>query len=107
MADYVQVSTATETRDQAAKLAESAVCSRLAAGAQIVGPVTSVFWHNNEFGTGEEYRLLLTTTGARYPELEAHLLDHHPWQNPEIRAVALVEGAMGYLEWIEKYTAAD
>ncbi|MEW2129825.1 divalent-cation tolerance protein CutA [Streptomyces sp. NPDC005435] len=107
MADYVQVSTATETRDQAAKLAESVVRSRLAAGAQIVGPVTSVFWHNGEFGTGEEYRLLLTTTAARYPELEAHLLEHHPWQNPEVCAVPIVAGAAACLEWIEKYTAAD
>ncbi|MFD8806038.1 divalent-cation tolerance protein CutA [Streptomyces sp. NPDC059597] len=107
MADYVQVSTATETRDQAAKLAESAVRSRLAAGAQIVGPVTSAFWHLDEFGTGEEYRLLLTTTATRYPELEAHLLEHHPWQNPELYAVPIVAGAPACLKWIERSTTAD
>ncbi len=67
MTDFVQVSTVTETRDQAVQLAQSVVRKRLAAGAQIVGPVTSVFWHLGEFGTGEEWQLLLKTRADRYP----------------------------------------
>ncbi|MEU0037809.1 divalent-cation tolerance protein CutA [Streptomyces sp. NPDC006333] len=106
MADFLTVSTATATRDQAVALAESAVRARLAAGAQIVGPVTSVFWHAGEFGTGEEYQLLLKTTDARYPELEAHLVEHHPWDNPEVTATAIETGSIPYLEWIER-TLAD
>lgn len=104
MADYVQVSTATESREQAQALAESVVRARLAAGAQIIGPVATVFWHLGEFGTGEEYRLLLMTRAARYAQLEKHLIDNHPWQNPEVSFVPL-NGAAAYLEWIEKATA--
>ncbi|MEW2161461.1 divalent-cation tolerance protein CutA [Streptomyces sp. NPDC007084] len=106
MANFLTVSTATATRDQAVALAESAVRARLAAGAQIVGPVTSVFWHVGEFGTGEEYQLLLKTTDARYPKLEAHLLAHHPWDNPEVVATAIETGTVPYLAWIER-TLAD
>ncbi|MER7574917.1 divalent-cation tolerance protein CutA [Streptomyces sp. NPDC126514] len=104
-ADFLQVSTATPTRDQAVALARSVVAERLAAGAQIVGPVTSAFWHDGEFGTGEEWQLLLKTTGARYPELEAHLLKHHPWQNPEVAAVAIEAGSAGCLGWIAANTS--
>lgn len=104
MADYLTVSTATETRDQAIALARSAVEARLAAGAQIVGPVTSVFWHLGEFGTGEEYQLLLKTTAARYPELEAHLLAAHPWDNPEVIAVPIEAGSRACLDWIDNST---
>ncbi|MFM9446974.1 divalent-cation tolerance protein CutA [Streptomyces acidiscabies] len=100
MTDYVQVSTATETRQQAIDLAGEVVQRRLAAGAQIVGPVTSVFWHLGEYGTGEEWQLLLKTTADRYPELEAHLLEHHPWDNPEVCAVPMVMGAERYKQWI-------
>lgn len=39
MTDFLQVATATETREEAEKLAGSVVTARLAAGAQIVGPV--------------------------------------------------------------------
>ncbi|MFI7345298.1 divalent-cation tolerance protein CutA [Streptomyces sp. NPDC049936] len=105
MTDHVQVSTATETHDQAVALARSAVQAKLAAGAQIVGPVTSVFWHAGEFGTNEEYQLLLKTAAARYPELEAHLVENHPWTNPEVVAVPLAAGAAPYLEWIDRTTA--
>ncbi|MFF8387407.1 divalent-cation tolerance protein CutA [Streptomyces kanasensis] len=100
MSDHVQVSTATPTKDDAEALAGSAVKARLAAGAQVIGPVTSVFWHSGEYGTGEEYKVLLTTTAARYPELEAHLLAAHPWDNPELIATPIVGGAARALEWI-------
>lgn len=104
MADYLQVSTATPTRDQAVALARSVVAERLAAGAQIIGPVTSAFWHDGEFGTGEEWQLLLKTTAARYPELEAHILKHHPWRNPELAAVPIEAGSEGCLSWISANT---
>ena len=102
MADFLTVSTATATRDQAVALAESTVRARLAAGAQIIGPVTSTFWHAGEFGTGEEYQLLLKTTEARYPQLEAHLVENHPWDNPEVVGTAIETGALPYLAWIER-----
>ncbi|MEU9357716.1 divalent-cation tolerance protein CutA [Streptomyces sp. NPDC048301] len=100
MTQYVQVSTATATKQQAVDLAGSAVQGRLAAGAQVVGPVTSVFWHLGEYGTGEEWQVLLKTTADRYKELEAHLLAHHPWDNPELCAVPIIDGADRCLEWI-------
>lgn len=100
MADFLQVSTATENREAAVKLAQSVVTARLAAGAQIVGPVVSVFWHQGEFGTGEEWQLLLKTHTDRYAELEAHLLEHHPWKNPEVSAVPIVAGSDAYLRWV-------
>ncbi|WP_405985635.1 divalent-cation tolerance protein CutA [Streptomyces sp. NBC_00872] len=100
MADVWQVSTATGTREEAVALAKSVVTARLAAGAQVVGPVVSVFWHRGEFGTGEEWQLLLKTRADRYPELETHLLRHHPWDNPEVAAVPLVAGSAAYLRWV-------
>jgi periplasmic divalent cation tolerance protein len=104
MTDFVQVSTATETREQAVRLAESVVRGRLAAGAQVVGPVTSVFWHLGEFGTGEEWQLLIKATVERYPALEAHLLEHHPWDKPEVAAVPIVAGSEAYLRWVAEST---
>ncbi|MFD3982576.1 divalent-cation tolerance protein CutA [Streptomyces griseus] len=102
MTDCVQVSTATATRGEAVTLAGGAVQQRLAAGAQIVGPVVSVFWHLGEQGTGEEWQLLLKTTKDRYPELEAYLLTNHPWDNPEVCAVPIVSGAERCIEWVQK-----
>ncbi|WP_435128718.1 divalent-cation tolerance protein CutA [Actinacidiphila sp. bgisy144] len=107
MTDFVQVSTATETREQAVQLAESVVRARLAAGAQVVGPVTSVFWHLGEFGTGEEWQLLLKTTAERYAALEEHLVAHHPWDKPEVVAVPITAGSPPYRRWVEASTAPN
>lgn len=98
------VATATETREQAVTLAGSAVAARLAGNAQVIGPVVSVFWHLGEQGTGEEWQLLLYTSRDRYPALEAHLLNGHPWDNPQVTATQIVAGAAGCLEWLRQST---
>ncbi|MDH6122486.1 divalent-cation tolerance protein CutA [Kitasatospora sp. GAS204B] len=105
MADYLQVSTATATREEAEALARSAVRARFAGSAQIIGPVGSAFWHLGEFGTGEEWQLLLKTSAERYPLLEAHLLEKHPWDNPEIVAVPIVAGSQACLSWLREATS--
>jgi periplasmic divalent cation tolerance protein len=102
MADYLQVSTVADSRETAARLARSAVAAKLAASAQVYGPVTSIFWHRGELGEGEEWQVILKTTVAWYPELEAHLLAQHPWENPEVTAVPLVAGSAAYRSWLER-----
>jgi periplasmic divalent cation tolerance protein len=107
MGDFIQVSTATGSQEAGVALAGSAVEARLAAGAQVIGPVASVYWHRGEFGTGEEWQILLKTTVDRYAELEAHLIANHGWQNPEIVAVPILTGSGDYLDWIRKTVAPD
>ncbi|MER8036130.1 divalent-cation tolerance protein CutA [Streptomyces hydrogenans] len=106
MSEYVQVSTATETEEQAIALAGGAVQRRLAAGSQIA-EVKSVFWHLGEYGTGMEWQILLKTTVERYPELEAYLLENHPWDNPEVCAVPILFGAERCKAWISDSVAGD
>ncbi|MEU4291135.1 divalent cation tolerance protein CutA [Kribbella sp. NPDC026596] len=104
MSGYLQVPTATATRDEAVQLAGSAVGAGLAAGAQVVGPVVSVFWHEGQYGEGEEWQVLLKTTERRYADLEAHLLEHHSWGNPEVSAVPITAGSAAYLDWLDRTT---
>lgn len=99
MTGVLQVSTATESKDMAVTLVGEAVRQRLAASAQIRGPITSAFWHLGEFGTGEEWEAVLLTTQERYAELEAFLIANHPWQNPQITAVAVVAAAKACADW--------
>jgi periplasmic divalent cation tolerance protein len=80
MVKLLEVSTATPTRESATRLAEAAIKVRLAAGGQVSGPVMSLFWHDGEFGTGEEWTVTLKTTADRYPELEELLVQQHDWK---------------------------
>ncbi|MEU8269887.1 divalent-cation tolerance protein CutA [Sphaerisporangium sp. NPDC049002] len=104
MPDYVQVQIAVEDRDKAAELARSAVSARLAACAQIVGPVTSTYRWKGAVETAEEYLLLIKTTRDRSVELTEHIRREHPYETPEIISLP-VEGGLGaYLHWIDQET---
>jgi len=103
--EVLTVSTATATREAGLKLAASVISAGMAAGGQVAGPVASAYWHEGEFGQGEEWVVSFKTTAARYDELEAHLIEHHEWQNPEVTAVPLVRASAAYVEWVERVTA--
>lgn len=103
--EVLTVSTATPTREAGMRLAESAITAGLAAGGQVTGPVASAFVHNGEFGQSEEWVVSFKTTAARYAELEAHLVEHHEWKNPEVTAVPLARASAAYVEWVERVTA--
>lgn len=105
MIELVTVTTATPSRDAGLRLAKSAIGAGLAAGGQVAGPVMSAFWHNGEFGQGEEWVVSFKTTAARYDELEAHLIEHHEWQTPEVTAVPLVRASAAYADWVGRVTA--
>lgn len=86
-------------------LAREAVGARLVAGVQLSGPVTSVFWHLGEFGESQEWKVTFKTTMDRYADLERHLLENHPWKNPEIAVTPIITGSADYLQWILNTTA--
>jgi periplasmic divalent cation tolerance protein len=104
---FLLVSTAAGDRESAVELLRSAVQGRLAASGQVVGPVVTAFWHLGQFGEGEEWQVLLKTTADRYAELEAHLIQQHPWQNPEVSVVTISGGSAPYLEWVKRATTRD
>lgn len=50
--------------------------------------------------------MIIKTTSAGYPALEAAIRDNHPYELPEIVAVPLARGLPAYLEWVTAETAA-
>ncbi|MFI0419000.1 divalent-cation tolerance protein CutA [Spongiactinospora sp. 9N601] len=104
MTDFVQVSTTTAGRDAALALLRSAVESKLAASGQVFGPAISVFWHQGELGEAEEWQVVLKSTRESYPALEAHLVERHPWDNPEVTFTSIDGGSTTYLEWLRRTT---
>ncbi len=69
-----------------------------------MGPVVSVFWHEGQYGEGEEWQVVLKTTEHCYAELEAYLLQNHSWGNPEVSATPITAGSAGYLDWLDRTT---
>ena len=101
---YYQVSTTAGTREEAGDLANSAVRARLAACAQVVGPIMSTYWWEGAVEQSEEYLILLKTTAERAEALQAHLMTEHSYEVPEIIHTPVVAGNPAYLSWIREET---
>jgi periplasmic divalent cation tolerance protein len=101
---YLQVQTTTDSRAEAVELGRSAVQARLAACAQVAGPVVSMYWWEGDVERAEEWTLLLKLPAARYQELADFLTQRHSYDEPEIVATAIVAGSAGFLSWLEEET---
>ncbi|TLS46440.1 divalent-cation tolerance protein CutA [Streptomyces montanus] len=103
--DWLTVLTTTDAPEKAEALARGAIAARVAACAQISGPVTSVYRWKGEIETASEWQVSFKTTGTRYAELEAYLRQAHDYETPEIIATPVQRGSRKYLEWLERETA--
>jgi periplasmic divalent cation tolerance protein len=90
--------------DRAREIADEIVACRLAACAQIIPGVYSIFHWENKLDHAEEHLLLLKTVSGHYQALEEKIISLHPYELPEIIAVSLAAGLDNYLNWIENNT---
>jgi periplasmic divalent cation tolerance protein len=98
--EYYQVSVTAPTEEEAGSLGRMAVERRLAAGAQVSGPIWSIYWWEGEVTTASEYVCTLKTSSARLPALMAAVKEAHSYKVPEIVALPVAAGDAAYLGWI-------
>jgi len=102
MTEFIQVYTTTEKKDDAGMIAETVVKKRLAACAQVVGPITSTYWWEGAIEEAEEWLCIMKSRKDLYDKLEEAILDVHPYDVPEIVAVPIVSCNPSYLQWLDK-----
>ena len=103
-ARYLQVQTTTDSRAEAMELSRAAVEQRLAACAQVAGPVASMYWWDGSLERAEEWLVLLKLPADRYDELAAFIAERHSYDEPEIVALPIVTGSSAYLSWLREET---
>jgi periplasmic divalent cation tolerance protein len=97
-----QVTTTLPDSDAADRLAQTLVRERLAACAQVAGPISSTYRWQGVVERASECYCHLKTTTERLPALRARIRELHPYEVPEIIAVPIVDGDASYLRWIEE-----
>ena len=106
-ARYLQVQTTTDSRAEAIELGQGAVAARLAACAQVAGPIASTYWWEDGIERAEEWLLLLKLPADRYEALAEYLAQQHSYDEPEIVATPIVAGSPAFLTWIEDETRTE
>jgi periplasmic divalent cation tolerance protein len=88
------------------RIAAHLVEYRLAACVNLLPGIESVYRWNDAVQNDAEVLLMIKSTTADYPELEAAIRGQHPYELPEIIAVSLTNGHPGYLDWVVKQNEA-
>lgn len=89
-------------REEAARIAEHLVESRLAACVQIMPGMESVYRWEGKIERSPEVLLLAKTTQDKFEELEAVVRSLHSYTTPEIIALDVTAGSAPYLAWLTK-----
>ena len=84
----------------AQSIARQLVDERLAACVSVLAPCRSVYVWQGQRCEDDEVPLLIKTTAAGYPALEAVIRRCHPYELPEIVAVDIAQGLPAYLSWV-------
>lgn len=90
--------------DSAERLAEALVAERLAACVNLIPGLRSIYRWQDAIQRDAEVLLLIKTTRARYPALQARLPQLHPYELPELVAVEAADGLPAYLRWVADAT---
>ncbi len=104
MPDYIEVHSTTDSREEADKICAAVVEARLAACAQVTGPIRSTYWWQGKIERADEYFLMMKTTRDRFEALAALIRENHSYETPDIVAVPILEGTEDYLAWISAET---
>lgn len=102
MANFIQIATTTATRDEAEQIARMLVDARLAACAQVTGPVKSVYHWQGRVEDGEEWACTIKTRDNLFAKVETAIREVHSYQCPEIIATPMVAISEDYQAWLER-----
>ena len=91
--------TTTAQRADADRLAHGAVEARLAACAQVDGPVTSYYHWEGKLESAEEFRVWFKYLPANASALSGWVHNHHPFATPQWIEVSAENVGEKYLSW--------
>jgi periplasmic divalent cation tolerance protein len=92
--------TASNTKE-ATDIAEALLKERLAACANVVESIKSVYWWKGKLEHENESLIILKTQERKFDALAARAKELHSYENPEIVAVPILKGSSDYLDWID------
>lgn len=93
------------SQDEADKIADQVVRSRLAACASTIPTVRSTYWWEGKVMNDQEALLLIKTTSDKFNSLEEAIRKIHSYKVPEIMTIPVSNGFPPYLEWVLRETS--
>lgn len=87
--------------ETAIKIGHGCVKAGLAACANVIPEMTSIYTWQDEIRQDQESILILKTTEETVPDLTHFINIRHPFDNPCVIAMPVVGGNQKFLDWID------
>ena len=100
MTDKIVVLVTTNGVRQAKKIARALIEERLAACANVITPVQSIYRWEGKVAEESECLMIIKTTRVRFEEVRACVERLHSYSVPEVIALPIIDGAANYLNWV-------
>jgi len=95
------------SREEALAIGRAVVSERLAACANVIGAIRSIYWWEGKIDEGDEALLILKTREDRLDSLIERVRVLHSYTTPCITAWPIEAGNPDYFAWIEAETTGD
>jgi periplasmic divalent cation tolerance protein len=102
--DYALVYVTVPSLDEARTIALAVVEERLAACANLVPRIESIYWWEDTVEEAREVLLLLKTKRALVGRLGERIRTLHSYECPCVVSLDIAEGHAAFLEWIGRET---
>jgi periplasmic divalent cation tolerance protein len=102
--DGLLVITTLPNADAAAELAKNVVGERLAACANLIPALRSIYKWQGKVQDENEVLVLFKTRQQHYENLKSRILELHPYELPEVLAIPVEQGYAAYLDWLAAET---
>ena len=93
--------------ETARRIAHQLVSEKLAACANIIPAVESIYRWQNKSENAQEILVFFKTTASRYGAFQDKLKSLHPYEVPEIICLRIADGLPEYLRWVSAGCRVD
>jgi periplasmic divalent cation tolerance protein len=105
--EFVVVLVTASSSDEAVNIASALVEERLAACANVVGPIRSIYRWQEAVEDAEEHLLVIKARASDFAAVEERVRELHGYDVPEIVALPLRAGSAPYLAWLAESTGRE
>jgi len=106
LTDEIAVFITAPSEDMAAAIARSLVEARLAACANIIRGIRSIYTWQGKVQDDPETLMIVKTRRDLFDGIKSKVKELHSYEVPEIVALPIVAGSEDYLRWLRESTGA-
>lgn len=99
--EYGVIHTTTSNIEEAKVIAHYLTENKLAACANIIPKIISIYSWKENICEDEEFLLLIKTKKSNFDKVKQAIIKLHSYELPEIIMLPIIEGHKDYLDWIE------